>query len=234
MTERYLALVEAINSMADPVRAKNSQRYFKTGKGGYAEGDKFLGLTVPEQRKIARKYKDLSLKNVQKLLNSKIHEHRFIALVIVVNRFKQTKDINDREKIIKFYLDNTKNINNWDLVDVSARILGEYLYDKDRTKLYDLANSNNLWEQRIAIIATSYFIDKNEFTDTIKISEILLNHKHDLIHKAVGWMLREVGKRDLNVLIEFLNKYYTVMPRTMLRYAIEKFPQDLRLHYLKR
>jgi 3-methyladenine DNA glycosylase AlkD len=168
------------------------------------------------------------------MLNSVIHEYRFVAIVLIVNRFKRTKDTQERKKLINFYLDNTENINNWDLVDVSAQILGEYLNDKNRKKLYDLANSGNLWEQRIAIIATSYFIDKNEFADTIKISEMLLNHKHDLIHKAVGWMLREVGKRDLNVLLEFLNKYYTVMPRTMLRYSIEKFPQELRLHYLKR
>lgn len=233
MNDKYLQLIEVLNSQADPIRAEHSQRFFKTGKGEYAEGDVFLGLTVPKQRKIASKFKDLPLNEIQKMLNSVIHEYRFVAIVLIVNRFKRTKDTQERKKLINFYLDNTENINNWDLVDVSARILGEYLYDKDRTKLYDLAHSNNLWEQRIAIIATSYFIDKNEFTDTIKISEILLDHNHDLIHKAVGWMLREVGKRDLNVLLEFLNKYNTVMPRTMLRYSIEKFPQDLRLHYLK-
>ncbi|MCA9379633.1 DNA alkylation repair protein [Candidatus Dojkabacteria bacterium] len=234
MNDIYLRLIEVLNSQADPIRAEHSQRFFKTGKGEYAEGDVFLGLTVPKQRIIASKFKDLPLNEIQKMLNSVIHEYRFVAIILIVNRFKLTKDTQERKKLINFYLDNTENINNWDLVDVSARILGEYLYDKDRKELYDLANSGNLWEQRIAIIATSYFIDKNEFADTIKISEILLNHKHDLIHKAVGWMLREVGKRDLNVLLEFLNKYYTVMPRTMLRYSIEKFPQELRLHYLKR
>jgi 3-methyladenine DNA glycosylase AlkD len=234
MNDKYLQLIEVLNSQADPMRAEHSQRFFKTGKGEYAEGDVFLGLTVPKQRIIASKFKDLPLNEIQKMLNSVIHEYRFVAIVLIVNRFKRTKDTQERKKLINFYLDNTENINNWDLVDVSAQILGEYLNDKNRKKLYDLANSGNLWEQRIAIIATSYFIDKNEFADTIKISEMLLNHKHDLIHKAVGWMLREVGKRDLNVLLEFLNKYYTVMPRTMLRYSIEKFPQELRLHYLKR
>lgn len=227
-------IIDAINNEANPLRAFHSQKFFKTGKGEYAEGDIFLGLTVPQQRKIALKYKDISINEIQKLLGSKIHEYRFIALVLIVNRFKKSRDYTEKEELINFYLANTKNINNWDLVDSSARILGEYLSDKNRSTLYNLAMSQNLWEQRIAIIATSYFIDNHQFEDTLKISEILLNHHHDLIHKAVGWMLREVGKKDISIEREFLDKHYKSMPRTMLRYAIERFPENLRLQYLNR
>lgn len=225
---------DEILECADPIRAKHSLRFFKTGKGDYGEGDKFLGLSVPQQRSISIKYKDLSIEELVELIKSEFHEHRLTALFIIVNRFKKSKIESERKELIDFYLANTKYINNWDLVDCSASILGNYLFEKDRKLLIELAKSKLLWDQRISIIATSYFIARGEYQDTFKISEILLTHKHDLIHKAVGWMLREVGKKDLNAEIEFLDKYYTTMPRTMLRYAIERFPEKLRLHYLSR
>ncbi len=224
-----------LQKIADPIKAKNYARFFKTGKGEYGEGDNFLGVVVPNQRQIAVKYKDLSLVDLQKLLSSNIHEYRLTALFILVSQYKQfKKDKEKRGVIIKFYLKNTKNINNWDLVDSSAHyILGDYLLDKkDRSILYKLAKSKNLWERRIAIISTFAFIRARQFDNTIKISEILLKDKHDLIHKAVGWMLREVGKRNKKVEEGFLQKYYRQMSRTMLRYAIEKLPENERKRYL--
>ena len=222
-------LKQELNKLKDPEKAKILQRFFKTGKGEYGEGDIFLGIMVPEQRKIAKKYQNLTLKELQNLLNSKIHEQRQISLYILISKYKQEK-----EKIFNFYLKNTKNINNWDLVDLSApNILGNYLLEKDKSILYKLAKSNNLWERRIAILSTYEFIKNNQFEHTLKISEILLNDKHDLIHKTVGWMLREAGKKDLEALECFLRSYYKKMPRTMLRYAIERFPEEKRQPYLK-
>lgn len=210
-------------------RSEINQKFFKTGKGEYGEGDIFLGLTVPNIRKIAKKYSFVSLKIVQELLNSKIHEERLLALFILVDQFKKTGN----EKIVQFYLKNTKKVNNWDLVDSSAdKILGNHLLNKPKNILYKLANSSNLWERRISILSTFEFIRNNQFQDTFKIAEILLNDKQDLIHKAVGWMLREVGKRNQTVLEKFLKKYYKRMPRTMLRYAIEKFDERRRKEYL--
>ena len=210
-------------------RAEISRKFFKTGKGEYGEGDVFLGLTVPNIRKIAKKYSFASLKIVQELLNSKIHEERLLALFILVDQFKMTGN----EKIVRFYLKNTKKVNNWDLVDSSAdKILGNYLLNKPKNILYKLANSSNLWERRISILSTFEFIRNNKFEDSLEIAEILLNDKQDLIHKAVGWMLREVGKRNQTVLEKFLKKYYKRMPRTMLRYAIEKFDERRRKEYL--
>jgi 3-methyladenine DNA glycosylase AlkD len=216
---------------ADPSKAKLLQGFFKTGQGEYGEGDIFLGITVPEQRKIARKYKDLGLKEIQELLNSKFHEHRLIALLILIEKYDKT---DDKKEIVDFYLKNTMNINNWDLVDLSShKILGDYLLDKDRSILFKLARSEDLWEKRISIISTFAFINKNQSEDSFKIAEILLNDKHDLIHKAVGWMLREVGKRvSQDAEEEFLKKHYKNMPRTMLRYAIERFDEDKRQFYL--
>ncbi|MDD2935020.1 MAG: DNA alkylation repair protein [Candidatus Pacebacteria bacterium] len=217
-------------------KAKTALWFFKTGKGEYGEGQKFLGIDTPTQRKIAKKYTDLNFDDLQELLNSDIHDYCFIALVILIEKYKNCK-VSDtlQKKIFDFYIKNSKNINNWDLVDISApHIVGEYLLDKTNRKiLYKFAQSKNLWEKRIAIISTFTFIRNNQFSDTIKISEILLNDKHDLIHKAVGWMLREVGNRDRKIEEIFLKKYYKKMPRTMLRYAIEKFPEDLRQKYLK-
>lgn len=222
-------LIKEVQALANPKKAKILQRFFKTGKGEYGEGDIFLGLTVPQSRKVAKNHKNLPLNQIKELLNSKIHEQRLIAILILVNNYK-----NNQEEIYNFYLKNSKQINNWDLVDLSAhKIVGQHLFNKDRSTLYKLAKSDNLWERRISIISTAFFINNNEFQDTIKISEILLNDKHDLIHKAVGWMLREMGKRDQEILETFLKKRYKNMPRTMLRYSIEKFPEDLRQKYLK-
>lgn len=222
-----------LKSFSDSQKAKNLQRFFKTKKGEYGEGDVFIGVSVPDQRKVAKKYKDLPLEKIEKLLHSKIHEERLVSLLILVEGFKKGNK-KERETIYKLYLKNTKYINNWDLVDLTAgKIVGEYLFDKDRNILKKLAKSPNLWEKRISIIATSYFIWKGQFQDTLEISTILLEDDHDLIHKAVGWMLREVGKRDRAVEEKFLKKHYKKMPRTMLRYAIEKFPESLRQKYLK-
>jgi 3-methyladenine DNA glycosylase AlkD len=218
--------------LGDPERAKNSRWFFKTGKGQYGEGDIFLGIPVPEQRKVAKKYFLLSLDDVQELLNSKIHEYRFTALVILISKYRKAEE-SLKEEIFNFILKNTQNINNWDLVDLSApRIIGDYLLNKERSILYKLAKSKSVWERRISILSTFTFIDNNDFKDALNISELLLNDEHDLIHKAVGWALREIGKRDQNVEEQFLAKYYTHMPRTMLRYAIEKFAEKKRKKYL--
>jgi 3-methyladenine DNA glycosylase AlkD len=218
--------------LGDPERAKNSRWFFKTGKGQYGEGDIFLGIPVPEQRKVAKKYLLLSLDDVQELLNSKIHEYRFTALVILISKYRKAEELL-KEEIFNFILKNTQNINNWDLVDLSApRIIGDYLLNKERSILYKLAKSKSVWERRISILSTFTFIDNNDFKDALNISELLLNDEHNLIHKAVGWALREIGKRDQNVEEQFLAKYYTHMPRTMLRYAIEKFAEKKRKKYL--
>lgn len=227
-------LFDELKSAGNPEIAKNLTWFFKTGKGQYGEGDRFLGIKVPHLRAISKKYQNLELKDLQKLLYSVIHEERLSALMIL--RFKYDKANQElKEEIVKFYLKNTKKINNWDLVDLSCHyILGNYLLDRDRNILYKLARSTNLWEKRIAIISTFAFIHENQFDDSLKISEILLNDQHDLIHKAVGWVLREIGKKDKKTEIDFLNKYYKTMPRTMLRYAIEKFPDAERKYYLKK
>ncbi len=211
-------------------RANILARFFKTKEGEYGEGDVFLGITVPDIRKLAKKYNTLKIQYVIKLLQSKFHEERLLALLIMVDKFQKE---DNKKEIYKVYLKNTKYINNWDLVDLSAyKIIGAYLIDKPKDVLYKLANSNCLWERRISIISTFYFIRNNEFQETINIVKILLNDKHDLIHKATGWMLREVGKRDLKTEKNFLDKYYKQMPRTMLRYSIEKFPEKERKQYL--
>lgn len=226
--EKLNNLRREMKSLASKERAAVSQRYFKTGEGEYGEGDIFTGLTVPQSREIAKKYKEISFEEVEELLQSKIHEERLISLYILVFKFK-----NDAKKVFDFYLKNTKYVNNWDLVDSSAHlIVGEYLMDKPRDLLYSLARSQNLWEKRIAIIATFQFIRKNQFEDTIKIVEMLMNDKHDLIHKAAGWMLREMGKKSEKTLLEFLNKHAQKMPRTMLRYSIEKFKPEQRKLYM--
>jgi len=226
------SLLRELKNSADPEKEKVFRRFFKTGKGEYGEGDEFLGITVLKLRSISKKYQDIDLKDLQKFLDSKIHEHRLSALMIL--RFKYDKaDENSKENIVKFYLKNTKQINNWDLVDLSCSyILGNWLLDKNRKILYQLAQSTNLWEKRIAIISTFEFIRNHQYIDTLNVSKILLNDDHDLIHKAVGWMLRELGKRDKKTEIDFLNIYYKAMPRTMLRYAIEKFNNKEKRFYL--
>jgi 3-methyladenine DNA glycosylase AlkD len=227
------AIKSEMVSCSDPVRAQHSQRFFKTGKGEYGEGDKFLGNMVPDLRKIAKKhYKDIDLLGVRKLLQGKYHEHRLIALFILVLKYEK----GEKKEVYDFYLDNLKWVNNWDLVDSSAhKIVGDYLLDKPgihRKFLYNYAKSDNLWTRRVAIIATMQFIKNDQLEDTIKISEILLNDEQDIIHKAVGWMLRELGKKDKDMLVEFLEKYGSSMPRTMLRYSIEKFDKDEREYFL--
>ncbi len=222
-----------IKKRANPEQASILQRFFKTGKGEYGEGDVFYGIKVPEQRKIAKQFKDLSFTDLKSLLNSKIHEERLIAAFILVEQYKKGDD-KKKKAVFDFYLKNKKGINNWDLVDLSApQIIGEHLLDKEKDLLYKFAHSKNLWEKRISVLSTFTFIRNHFFEDTLSISEILLNDKHDLIQKAVGWMLREIGKRDLITEKEFLQKYYKTMPRTMLRYAIEKFPEEKRKAYLK-
>ena len=225
-------LKKDLNKLKNKEKAKILAGFFKTGKGEYGEGDIFLGIIVPEQLKIAKKYFDLNLNGLNKLIFSKIHEYRLVSLLILINKYNKV-DNKEKKKIFSFYLKNIKYINNWDLVDLSApNIIGDYLLDKDRKILYKLAKSKNLWEKRISIISTYRFIKENNFNDTLKISEILLNDEHDLIHKAVGWMLREVGKKDQAIEEKFLRKYHKVMPRTMLRYAIEKFDENKRKFYL--
>jgi 3-methyladenine DNA glycosylase AlkD len=227
-----IKLRNELASLADKSQAAVLSRFFKTGPGQYGEGDIFLGIKVPVQRQVAKKYEDLSLKDLEELLHSKIHEERLVALIILVNKYKKS-DEESKSKIYKFYLKNTKWINNWDLVDLSSHyIVGEYLLDKPRLPLYALAKSKNLWDRRIAIISTFTLLRNNDYKDTIAISELLLNDKHDLIHKAVGWMLREAGKRDKKILIDFLDKHYQVMPRTCLRYAIEKLSDSEKKYYL--
>ncbi len=253
--------------LSSPTKANISSWFFKTGKGGYAEGDKFIGVTVPEQRKIAKKYANLGLQDVQGLLRSEIHEHRLTALIILVGQFENefglvgkkvgvknvhgdTQDIlkNDNDngdtgiapisvqKIYEFYLENKAGVNNWDLVDSSAwQIVGRYLFihPDQKSILFELANSENLWDRRIAILATFYFTKMGQFEELHLIARLLISDKHDLIQKALGWMLREMGKKDLPVLINFLDQNYSKLGRTCLRYAIEKLPEEQRLGYLR-
>ncbi|MFH0951684.1 MAG: DNA alkylation repair protein [Patescibacteria group bacterium] len=227
-------IITELTELANNKQAEILQRFFKTGKGEYGEGDIFLGIKVPLQRKLVKKYPNLPLKEVLKLLGSKVHEHRLVGLLILVNQY-QRADMAERDEIYQLYLNNTININNWDLVDLTApNIVGQHLLDKRRQILYQLARSKNIWERRIAILATLAFIRNNDFADTLKIANILFTDDHDLIHKGVGWMLREVGKRDLATEERFLMKHYRKMPRTMLRYAIEKLPEKKRQFYLKK
>ncbi len=223
-----------LQRLQNPKKAQVLQRFFKTGKGEYGEGDRFLGITVPEQRRIALKYADLNLENIRKLLDSEIHEHRLTALLILVEKFRKSDD-KGKNEIFNFYIKNIGRINNWDMVDLtSEKIIGEFLIGKDKSLLYKLAKSENIWKRRIAIISTYAFIKKDKFQDSLNIAESMLNDKHDLIHKAAGWMLREIGKRDKKTEITFLNKHCKNMPRTMLRYAIEKFTSSEKDLYIKK
>jgi 3-methyladenine DNA glycosylase AlkD len=227
-------LINEIKKNADSERAKGYQRFFKTGKGEYGEGDIFLGLTMPQQREIIKKYTDLSFADLQTLFNSKFHEYRMAALLILNNKYKKAKKDNlEKRRIYEFYMKNTKNINNWDLVDLSApNVPGTFLLKEGTDTLRILAKSNNLWERRIAIVSTFAFIRNGKLGETLAISEMLLHDKHDLIHKAVGWMLREVGKKNKNVLEIFLSSRHKEMPRTMLRYSIEKFSPEERKKWM--
>ena len=230
----YQNLQNDLKRLKNPAKAQIFKRFFKTGKGEYGEGDEFLGLTVPQVHQLVKKYRDLPLADIQKLLDSKIHEFRLTGLWIMVAKTVKAEE-NEKMKIINLYLANVRYVNNWDLVDLSApKILGSFLLDKDRALLYKLADSESLWERRIAIVSTFAFLRNGELKDTIALAEKLLNDKHDLIHKAVGWALREVGKKDQVVLEKFLNIHYRQMPRTMLRYAIEKMDERKRKYYLKK
>jgi len=226
-------IISYLKALANPEIAEHSQRFFKTAKGEYGYGDKFLGIRVPIIRQTVKHFKTASLAVIEELLSSQFHEVRLFAVLHLVYQFKKSS-LDKKETIYFLYLNNTQYINNWDLVDSSAHhIVGPFLETKDRSKLYQLAKSELLWERRIAIIATYYYIKQNDFNDTLAISKQLLNDSEDLIHKAVGWMLREVGKQNKNVEVEFLSTYYHNMPRTMLRYAIEKFSPAERQNYLK-
>ena len=221
-----------IRALGSPERAKSSLRFFRTGPGEYGEGDKFLGLTVPEMRAIARRYRTLDHDEVVELLQSPWHEERLVALVLLVDAYKRGDKL-ERDRIHRAYLANTRRINNWDLVDSSAAaIVGGHLDATEISLLEQLARSKDLWERRIAVVATHHFIKRNEFAPTLRIAGMLLGDSHDLIHKAVGWMLREVGKKDRKVLDGFLGKHYRTMPRTALRYAIERHPEAIRKRYL--
>jgi 3-methyladenine DNA glycosylase AlkD len=228
-----------LKEVSEKDRAAILQKFFKTGKGEYGEGDVFIGVTVPRIRKVVDEIGgDLSFDEIQKLLKSRIHEERLTGVLILVDRFLKSVEDKNRKFIFDFYLQNvsTGNVNNWDLVDLSApKIVGNFLLHKrDRKILYTLAKSKNLWERRVAIVSTWSFIRERQFEDTIEISKILLNDKHDLIHKAIGWMLREVGKKDVEILRKFLRENYRKMPRTMLRYAIEKFDAEERKKWLEK
>ena len=234
MVTTYRTVVGKLNALKNPTKAKFLAGYFKTGEGEYGAGDVFLGLTVPLQRKIAKDFVDISFPDIQKLLASKVHEYRFTALQILVLKYAGTQSSREKKQVFDFYLKNRKYINNWDLVDTSAHeIVGAYLHDKDRSVLYKLAMSKNVWDRRIAIVATYRFICNKDFSDTEKIAELLLADNHDLIHKAAGWMLREMGKRSRQTLVDFLAKHYKHMPRTMLRYSIEHFDEGQRKRYLQ-
>jgi 3-methyladenine DNA glycosylase AlkD len=231
MTSKKLS--KLLRSLADPDIAKHSQRFFKTGKGEYGEGDEFLGIRVPVLRSQAKKHKDLTLDDALHLLTSRYHEERLCALYLLVQQFADGDD-DKKATVYRHYLAYTRYINNWDLVDSSAhQIVGAYLSEKKATPLLNLAKSRNLWERRIAIISTYHFIKNGRFDTTLELSQQLLNDREDLIHKAVGWMLREVGNRDAGIERAFLKKHYKSMPRTMLRYAIEKFPEGERKRYLR-
>jgi 3-methyladenine DNA glycosylase AlkD len=225
-------LENQLAAAGDLERAKSSAWFFKTGKGDYGEGDRFLGITVPAQRKIALRFRDLPFTDIARLLASPIHEHRFVALEILVARYEGGSPA-EREEVFRFYLEQTSRINNWDLVDTSAPyIVGKHLQGSSKKMLRKLAGSRNLWERRIAIVSTLALIKNGHLKTTFAISEMLLGDKHDLIHKAVGWALREAGKVNPEALSDFLRRHYSRIPRTTLRYAIEKFPLDDRKRLL--
>lgn len=230
-------ILDELQSVASTEKAAHLNRFFKTGPGEYGEGDSFLGILVPLTRNIAKANLETPLEELQILLHSPWHEARLCALLILVERFKKRKTTDEERTIIyQFYLKNTRRCNNWDLVDLSCPTLvgGYLLHQTDHSRLYRLAASDNLWEQRIAIVSTITLIRHDQFADTLALSKQLMNHKHDLMHKAVGWMLREIGKRDRNVLTDFLDEYATRLPRTALRYAIEHYPEEERQAFLRK
>jgi len=232
MVNKLENLRKRIRAEANEKHAKTMQWFFKTKPGEYGAGDVFLGIKVPVQRKIAKEYVSLNFNELRQLLNSKVHEERLIALLILVNKYSRANE-REKEKIYNFYIRNRKAVNNWDLVDLSApKIVGAYLFSRNKNILFEFAESGSLWERRTAILSTFTFIKEGELETTFKISDILLNDKEDLIHKAVGWMLREAGKINIKAEEKYLKDRYKKMPRTMLRYAIEKFPEQKRKKYL--
>lgn len=226
-------LISEAQSIADPTLATFQQGFFQTHKGGYGEGDIFLGLTVPQTRTLAKKYKDLPLPKICQLLQHPLHEIRLTALHMLVAVFDKAKDTTEKKHVVDLYLEHLPYINNWDLVDTSAhKILGRWLADQeDRSLLLRLAEKEHLWTQRVAVVSTLWLIKNGSYNELLQLATLLLHHPHDLMHKAIGWMLREVGKKDLTVLHLFLQKHAHLMPRTMLRYAIEKLPPEERLAY---
>lgn len=234
---KVFSVLQEVLSKGDPAKARVLQGFFKTGKGEYADGDKMLGISMPQLRGIVRKCSEFPLDDIQTLLDSEYHEVRMAGFLFLVKQYKQSLDESGRKDIFNFYLKKLQRANNWDLVDASCRdIIGHYLLDKKelRTVLYCLAESENFWEQRTAIVSTWMFIKHGQFEDTLEISRQFLSHKHDLIHKATGWMLRELGKKDKRLLITFLEKHCYRMPRTTLRYAIEHFTPAERSHFMKK
>ncbi len=230
----FRVIQKELGKYSSKERAKTNAWFFKTGKGQYGEGDQFIGVSNPDARKIALKYQDLDFYEVKGLLGSKIHEERFVALEILVAKYEKG-DEKKKKKVVNFYLKNKKQINNWDLVDTSASyILGDYLFDKDRSILYKLVKSKSLWDRRIAVIATHYFIKQKDFKDIFAFAEVLIGDKEDLMHKAIGWMLREVGKKDEKALVKFLDKFSKKLPRTTLRYAIERLSVVQKQNYMKK
>ena len=232
-TSQVQTIRSALRELADDAIAAHSRRFFKTGPGEYGEGDRFLGIRVPPLRRLSKTHRDLGMDGTRTLLTSAYHEERLLALFILVLRFQRAEDT-ERRRLYRLYLDHTRWINNWDLVDASAEhILGGYLWNRDRGPLVRLARSDLIWERRMAVMGTFHFIKRHQFDDTLRIAGLLLADPHDLIHKAVGWMLREVGNRDRPSEERFLKRHYQEMPRTMLRYAIEKFPEAKRQRYLR-
>ncbi|MCB0385060.1 MAG: DNA alkylation repair protein [Bdellovibrionales bacterium] len=232
--EVVIELQQRLRQFASTQRAKLNQRFFKTGKGEYGYGDIFLGVTMPDCRKVAKEFRDLSLADTKKVVKSKYHEERMAGLIILVQKYEKAGTEEEKEKIYKTYVDHFRFINNWDLVDVTCpRVVGQHLQTRDRKVLYNWVNSESLWTRRIAIISTLWFVKDGDLVDAFKLAKVLLRDEHDLIHKAVGWVLREAGKKDLDRLEIFLRKHCRTMPRTMLRYAIEKFPERKRQMYLK-
>lgn len=229
------AVITELKKVADAKKAVAVSRYFKTGKGEYGEGDVFLGVTVPKQRVIAKKYyREASLADITRLLESSVHEHRFTALEMLVLKYETAKDEKVKKEVFNFYIKNRGGVNNWDLVDTSAPyIIGDYLAYRPRSLLYRLAKSKKLWDRRIAVVSNYLFIKNGDFTDIRALTEMLMNDPEPLIHKVCGWMLREMGKKNELGLLEFLNNHHTIMPRIMLSYAIERLPKKLKLTYTK-
>lgn len=233
MNSKIKQIMSRLRELSDSNISAHSLRFFKTGKGEYGEGDRFLGIRVPTIRQCVREYRAISLEETIELLKSPFHEARLLALLILVAKYASANMKAEQEAVYRAYLGNTEFINNWDLVDCSAEhVVGAHLFLRNRKPIYRLVRSKSLWERRIGIISTFHFVKRKDFSDTLECSRLLLHDKEDLIHKAAGWMLREVGKRDHNAEEKFLERHYKQMPRTMLRYAIERFPEKERLAYL--